>query len=118
MEVPDDLVRLFNFYSINEGWSGIQVEAFATTQLDSLAPPLLLTSSAEAASPPLPDMGAASGEGSGLGDEAVTEGVSETEAIRLCSLYCALCIKRHRLLLHLLEVYGKAADPARYALCV
>lgn len=53
---------------------------------------------------------AAGGGSGGAGDVAP---LSEAEALRLCSLYCALCIKRHRLLRGLLLTYGKAGAPAR-----
>ena len=101
------------------------MEAFANEQLDSLvAPPpqLLLTaapdSAAAASDPaggpqtePAPAKSAAGADG--MEAEEARGSVSEAEAVRRCSLYFALCGKRHRLLRHLLEVYGKAGAAPR-----
>lgn len=94
-----------------------QVEAFAVAQLDRLAEPQMPEAATAAAG------GTAAGDGpqdmeteTAPGSEEEAAGaapVSAAEALRLCSLYCALCIKRHRLLRRLLETYGKAAAPAR-----
>jgi hypothetical protein len=120
-----------------------QVEQFARSQLDLLieagaggreaatpadlkeAPPPSATVVREPTDGAPATNGTASRQGAG---DAVASGQTEAkreadagrkpersraEAGRLCSLYCAICTKKHSLLKHLFEVYAAAGETAR-----